>query len=55
MMTEEQITEALNTLITELDAGGPGDFGKVMKAFMAANSNADGRTVSSILKAKLNE
>jgi hypothetical protein len=55
MMSEEQITEAIETLIAELDADGPGDFGKVMKAFMAAHSNADGRTVSSILKGKLNK
>jgi hypothetical protein len=55
MMSEEQIIEALETLIAELDAAGPGDFGKVMKAFMSAHSNADGRTVSSILKAKLNK
>ncbi len=53
MMSEEQINEAIETLIAELDAAGPGDFGKVMKAFMSAHSNADGRTVSSILKGKL--
>ena len=55
MMSEEQIAKELETLIAELDAAGPGDFGKVMKAFMAERSNADGRVVSSLLKAMLDE
>lgn len=50
MMDEEQIRQVLDTLVSELDATGPKDFGKVMKAFMSAHSNADGKVVSSLLK-----
>lgn len=55
MMGEDQIEEALKELVTELEATDPKDFGKVMKAFMSAHSNADGKVVSSILKEMLNK
>lgn len=55
MMGEGQIKDALNKLVTELEAAGPKDFGKVMKAFMEVHSNADGKVVSSILKEMLNK
>jgi uncharacterized protein YqeY len=55
MMGESQIKDALNKLVTELEAAGPKDFGKVMKAFMEVHSNADGKVVSSILKEMLNK
>ena len=50
MMDESRIKQALNELVAELEATGPKDFGRVMKAFMAAHSNADGKVVSSMLK-----
>ena len=53
MMGEDEIKGALETLVAELGAEGPQDFGKVMKAFMSAHSNADGKAVSSLLKEML--
>lgn len=50
MMDESQIRQALEELVTELNATGPKDFGNVMKTFMSAHSNADGKLVSSMLK-----
>lgn len=50
MMDENQIQEGLQQLIEELNAGGPQDFGRVMKAFMSLHKNVDGKMVSSILK-----
>jgi len=50
MMDENQIQKGLQQLIEEMKAGGPQDFGQVMKAFMSAHKNADGKMVSSILK-----
>ena len=55
MMDEDQIKEALERLAIELEATDPKDFGKVMKAFMSAHSNADGKAVSSILKEMLDK
>jgi uncharacterized protein YqeY len=55
MMGEDKIKEVLEKLVAELEATGPKDFGKVMKAFMSAHSNADGKVVSSALKEMLNE
>ncbi len=55
MMEEDQIKDALEKLVTELEADGPKDFGKVMKAFMETYSNADGKVVSSSLKEMLNK
>jgi len=54
MMGEDQAKQALRELINELGASGPKDFGTVMKAFMSAHSNADGKVVSSLLKEMLN-
>jgi uncharacterized protein YqeY len=54
MMGEDEIKRGLQALIAELGAEGPKDFGTVMKAFMSANSNADGKAVSSLLKEMLN-
>lgn len=54
MMDEARIRGALEALVAELEAPGPKDFGKVMKTFMSAHSNADGKAVSSILKEMLN-
>ena len=53
MMAEDEIKDALEALVAELEAEGPQDFGKVMKEFMSANSNADGKAVSAILKEML--
>jgi hypothetical protein len=50
MMDEAQIKTELQRVAQELGAGGPQDFGKVMKAFMASHKNADGKVVSTILK-----
>ena len=50
MMSEDQARAALEALVTELGASGPADFGRVMKTFMSAHSNADGKVVSSLLK-----
>jgi hypothetical protein len=55
MMDEGRIREELQALVTELGATGPKDFGAVMKAFMAAHSNADGKAVSAMLKEILNK
>lgn len=55
LMSEDQIRAALATLVEDMEASGPRDFGNVMKAFMSANSNADGKTVSSMLKEILNK
>jgi len=54
MMDESRIRQALEDLVAELEATGPKDFGRVMKAFMSAHSNADGKSVSSMLKEILN-
>ena len=54
MMSEDDAKQALQELINELGASGPKDFGAVMKAFMSAHSNADGKVVSSLLKEMLN-
>lgn len=54
MMDEERIKKALEELLTEMATREPKDFGKVMKAFMTAHSNADGKVVSSLLKHMLN-
>ena len=54
MMSEDQVKLVLRETISELDAAGPKDFGTVMKAFMSAHSNADGKVVSSLLKEMLN-
>lgn len=53
MMDENQIRIGLQQLIEELKAGGPQDFGQVMKAFMSVHKNVDGKMVSSILKSLL--
>ncbi len=55
MMSEDQIKQALEEVTTELEASDPKDFGRVMKAFMSAHSNADGKVVSSLLKELLNK
>lgn len=55
MMSEEQARAALEALVAELGASGPGDFGRVMKTFMSAHSNADGKVASSLLKEILNK
>jgi uncharacterized protein YqeY len=54
MMDEKQMRSALEKIVNELNATGPKDFGTVMKAFMSSHSNADGKVVSSLLKAMLN-
>ena len=53
MMGEDKIKDALEAIVSELGAEGPQDFGKVMKEFMSAHSNADGKAVSAILKEML--
>jgi hypothetical protein len=54
MMGEDDINAGLKSLIGELGAEGMKDFGGVMKAFMSAHANADGKVVSSLLKEMLN-
>ena len=54
MMDEGRIRRALEDLVDESEATGPKDFGRVMKVFMSAHSNADGKVVSSLLKEILN-
>lgn len=53
--SREEIEAAVTTAITETGAGSMKDMGRVMKAVQAllAGKNADGRTVSEIVKAKL--
>lgn len=53
--TREEIEAAVAASITETAAGSMKDMGKVMKAAQAAlaGKNADGRTLSEIVKAKL--
>ena len=53
MLDEDQIKEALKNFVRELEATGPKDFGRVMKGFMEAYPNADGKIVSSLLKEML--
>ena len=55
MMDEDTIKAALEQIVSELDASEPKDFGRLMKAFMSAHSNADGKIVSSLLKEMLNK
>ena len=55
LMGEDQIKQALEALVAKLGATESKDFGGVMKEFMAANSNADGKIVSSLLKGILNK
>ncbi|MEP6719640.1 MAG: GatB/YqeY domain-containing protein [bacterium] len=54
--TQEEIEAAVTTAIAESGASSMKDMGKVMKAVQAAlaGKNADGRTVSETVKAKLN-
>jgi hypothetical protein len=53
--SREEIETAVTAAIAETGAGSIKDMGKVMKAVQAAlaGKNADGRTVSEIVKAKL--
>jgi uncharacterized protein YqeY len=53
--SREEIEQAVAAAISETDAQSIKDMGKVMKAAQAllAGKNADGRTVSEIVKAKL--
>ena len=53
--SQEEIEQAVSAAITETGAASMKDMGKVMKAVQAAlaGKNADGRTVSETVKAKL--
>jgi uncharacterized protein YqeY len=53
--SREEIEAAVGAAITETSAGSMKDMGRVMKAVQAAlaGKNADGKTVSEIVKAKL--
>jgi uncharacterized protein YqeY len=53
--SREEIEAAVSVAITETSAGSMKDMGRVMKAAQAAlaGKNADGRTLSEIVKAKL--
>ncbi len=55
--SEEEIEAAVTTAIAENGASSMKDMGKVMKAVQAAlaGKNADGRTVSELVKAKLSK
>jgi uncharacterized protein YqeY len=50
MMDDAQTKQALQSLVSEMNAASPKDFGKVMKAFMSQYPGADGKVVSSLLK-----
>jgi uncharacterized protein len=54
--SQSEIEQAVSAAVAETGATSMGDMGKVMKAAQAklAGKNADGRTVSEIVKAKLN-
>jgi uncharacterized protein YqeY len=54
--SQEEIEQAVAAAIAETGANSIKDMGKVMKAAQAAlaGKNADGRTVSEVVKAKLN-
>ena len=54
--SQEEIEQAVTAAIAETGATSIKDMGKVMKATQAAlaGKNADGRTVSEVVKAKLN-
>jgi uncharacterized protein YqeY len=50
-LTLEEIRQEIQNLITELQAHGPGDLGRVMKAAMAKMAGrADGKTVNVVVK-----
>ena len=55
--SSEEIEAAVNAAITETGATSMKDMGKVMKAAQAqlAGKNADGRAVSELVKARLQE
>lgn len=53
-MSEEEVHEAVDNVIAQLNASGPQDMGKVMGAVMAKlQGKADGNLVSSLVKSKL--
>ena len=54
--SQEEIEQAVTAAIAETGANSMKDMGKVMKAAQAAlaGKNADGRTISELVKAKLN-
>jgi uncharacterized protein YqeY len=56
MMSEDEVRAEVNTTIQELGANGPQDMGKVMGALTKKLSGkADGKMISSIVKAELNK
>jgi len=55
-MGEDEITEVIVAVISQLSAAGPQDMGKVMGAAMAKlKGKADGALISSIVKRELNK
>jgi uncharacterized protein YqeY len=53
-LTEEEITEYLKTVISEVGAAGPQDMGKVMgRASKELTGRADGKTISKIVRSLL--
>jgi uncharacterized protein YqeY len=53
-LSEEEMSQAVDEVIAEVDAVSIKDMGKVMKATMAKLAGrADGRTISAMVKAKL--
>ena len=55
-MSDEQVREVVQEVITAVGAGGAGDFGKVMGAVMAkTNGQADGQLVAKIVKEELSQ
>lgn len=54
-MTEEELAEYLNALISEIGASGPQDMGKVMgRASKELTGKADGKTISAKVRELLN-
>lgn len=53
-MSEAELTEIVNTVITEIGASGPAQMGQVIGAVMQkVGGSADGATVSKVVRARL--
>ncbi|HSF53131.1 MAG TPA: GatB/YqeY domain-containing protein [Algoriphagus sp.] len=53
-LTEEELTAAIQSIISEVGATGPKDMGKVMGATKALAGKADGKAIAEKVKALLN-
>ena len=56
MLTEEEVREVVSKKISDMDASGPQDMGKVMGPIMGMlKGKADGGLVSKVVKEELNK